>query len=86
LNKAITLVASNISIPPMVPLILCGGLTLGHWLFTGEVVALSPSQMTRAKALEYFWQWFVGSVALAVFVGAAGALLTYLAARLVRRK
>ena len=86
LNKAITLLASNISIPPMVPLVLFGGMLVGHWLFTGEVIELSPKQMTWPHAREYFWQWFVGSVVLAVIVGALGTLITYAVARSLRRK
>lgn len=77
LNKAITLLASNISFPPMVPLILYGGLSLGHWLFTGQALNLSPDEMTRAHAVEHFWQWIVGSVVLAVVLGVLGAAVTY---------
>ena len=88
LNKAITLLASNISIPPMVPLILYGGMALGHLLLTGQRLeaGFSPQQMTRANALEYLWQWLVGSLALAVIVAALGTITTYIIARLVRRK
>jgi len=86
LNKAITLLASNISIPPMMPFILFGALLLGHWLFTGQVLEFSPHQMTWAHVREYFWQWFFGSFALAVLAGAVGTLLTYCVARRVRKK
>ena len=86
LNKAITLLASNISIPPMVPLILFGSMAVGHWLFTGETLELSPRQMTKAHAVEYLWQWVVGSLAFGVIVAAVGAITTYLIARLVRKE
>jgi uncharacterized protein (DUF2062 family) len=86
LNKAITLVASNISIPPMVPFILYGGLALGHRLFTGQALEFSPSQMTRARAMEYLWQWALGSVLLAVLAGALGGMITYGLARATRRR
>ena len=86
LNKAITLVASNISIPPMMPFILYGGLALGHRLFTGQALEFSPSQMTKARAVEYLWQWALGSVLLAVLAGALGGMLTYALARVARRR
>jgi uncharacterized protein (DUF2062 family) len=86
LNKAITLLASNISIPPMMPFILYGALALGHWMFTGHRLDLSVDRMTRAKAFEYLWQWAVGSVALGAVVAAAGTGLTYAVATLVRKK
>ena len=87
-NKAITLLASNISIPPMIPLILYAALALGHWLSTGEPVGFDflPSQMTKARALEYFWQWLAGSMVLAAVVAGLGMLVTYLIATLSRKQ
>jgi uncharacterized protein (DUF2062 family) len=88
LNKAITLLASNISIPPMMPLILYGALALGHWLITGHKLALDfpMRQVTRAGALEYLEQWLVGSLVLALLVAAAGTLVAYSLARLIRQR
>lgn len=88
LNKAITLLASNISIPPMMPLILYGALALGHWLITGHKLALDfpMRQVTRAAALEYLEQWLVGSLVLALLVAAAGTLVAYSLARLIRQR
>lgn len=86
LNKAITAVASNISIPPMIPFILYASLLLGHWMFTGRMIELAPKEMTRTRALEYFWQWVVGSMALAVIVSASGTIIAYSLARLARKK
>jgi uncharacterized protein (DUF2062 family) len=85
LNKAITLLASNISIPPMMPLILYGALALGHWMFTGQGLELSLEQMTRAKALQYLAQWAVGSVALGAIVAVVGTVITYSVALLLRK-
>jgi uncharacterized protein (DUF2062 family) len=86
LNKAITLLASNISIPPMMPLILYGGLALGHWLFTGQGLNVSSQHFTRALALQYLGQWCVGSVVLGAVVAAMGTLTTYSLARLFRQR
>ena len=86
MNKAITLVASNISIPPMMPFILYGALALGHWMFTGQRIDLSLDQMTKTKALEYLWQWAVGSVAVGAIAAVAGMLLTYVIARVFRSR
>jgi uncharacterized protein (DUF2062 family) len=86
LNKAIALMASNISIPPVVPFVLYGELVLGHWLVTGTGLDFSVRQMTRALAMEYFGQWCVGSLALAVLLAVVGITATYSAARLWRHK
>jgi uncharacterized protein (DUF2062 family) len=86
LNKAITLLASNISIPPIMPFILYGGLALGHWLLTGQRLNFSGQQFTRALALQYLGQWCIGSVALGAVVGTMGTLTTYSVARLLRQR
>jgi uncharacterized protein (DUF2062 family) len=86
LNKAIALLASNISIPPIMPFILYGGLALGHWLFTGQALNFSTQQFTRALAFKYLGQWCVGSVALGAVVGTMGTLTTYSVARLFRQR
>ena len=86
LNKVVTLIASNISIPPMMPFILFGALALGHWIFTGERLNLDPADMTRAKALDYLWHWAVGSVLLGAIVGGLGGLVTYVLARIFKAR
>jgi uncharacterized protein (DUF2062 family) len=86
LNKAITLLASNISIPPIMPFILYGGLALGHWLFTGHGLNFSTQQITRSLALQYLEQWCVGSLVLGAAVAAMGIVTTYSVARLFRQR
>ena len=86
LNKLVTLLASNISIPPLIPFILYGELALGHWLFTGAALHFSAHDVTRAVVMNYFWQWFAGSFVVAVAVAVPGTLATYGIARLVHRK
>lgn len=86
LNKAITLVASNISMPPTLPLIFGGSMTLGHWIFTGRTLEWPLSRLTTELAVEYAWQWVVGSFALATIVAVSGAAMTYAIAHMVRSK
>lgn len=90
LNKAVAAVASNISIPPMMPFIFCAALTLGSWLLTGKWFEFSFESLTRsewfAAAKAHAWEWIVGSLVLAIIVSVSGTILTYSIARLVRRK
>jgi uncharacterized protein (DUF2062 family) len=86
LNKATTLLASNISMPPLAPFIVYGGLVVGNWLFAGQPLTLGPHDITMAKVAEYFGAWFVGSVVLGAVVAVAGMTITYCIARLVRRR
>ena len=88
LNKAITAVASNISIPPrraVHPVRRAGVGALGC-LPTKGLQFSDPEQMTKARALEYGGQWFAGSVVLAFLVAALGMAVTYGVARWVKRK
>lgn len=82
LNKAITLLASNISFGPMGFLICGAGYVLGHFLFTGEKLPLAWPGVSR----EIFWQFLTGSMVLAVAVAGLGTVAAYVIARLVKRK
>jgi len=84
LNKAIALLASNISIPPVMPFILYGGLALGHWIFTGHGLDFSARQMTRAVAFEYLGEWCAGSLILGAGLAFFGTMTTYAVARMLR--
>ena len=85
LNKAIALAASNISFPLAAPFILAAGLALGHYLHTGLLIELAPKDAARQIPV-YIGEWFVGSVVLAVLVGALGMLAAYVTARIWRRR
>ncbi len=86
LNKAIALLASNISIPPIAPFILYAALVLGHWLFTKQGLEFSPDDMTMARVWRYFGEWFVGSLVLGGAVAMLGMAVAYGVTRLVRRR
>ena len=86
LNKAIALVTSNISIPPMVPFLLFAATALGHYLFTGQTLMVALTDMTPALAREFIWQWLVGSILLAIIAGVLGTASSYIIARLFWRK
>lgn len=86
LNKATAVLASNISIPPVLPLILYAALALGHWMFTGQALDFAAREMTKARALDYVWHWFVGSLVLASVVAAIGIGTTYALLRLNHKR
>ncbi len=90
LNKAVTLLASNISIPPLGPVFICAGAFLGHWLFTGHGMELPAGTITFQRALDIAfrnaWEWCVGSVLLGVLVATMGTAMTYGVAKLLRHR
>ena len=90
LNKAVTLLASNISIPPLGPIFICAGAFLGHWLFTGHGMELPAGTITFQRALDIAfqnaWEWCVGSVLLGALVATMGTAMTYGVAKLLRHR
>ncbi|MCG3147536.1 MAG: Undecaprenyl-phosphate 4-deoxy-4-formamido-L-arabinose transferase [Verrucomicrobiae bacterium] len=86
INKAITLLASNVSLPPFMPLILYADLLLGHWLLTGEQFELGTRPITWELARQFFGTWLLGSAVLAVTASLAGIAVTYGIARCFKRR
>ncbi len=86
LNKVITLVAANISIPPMIPVILfvsyvTGGFVLG----TNRDIAFH-SGITMEFVRNNLIQYVVGAVILGAVLGLLSGLLTYLLLIIFRKK
>ena len=85
LNKVITLVASNISIPPMIPVILFGSYALGAGIL-GYPLDLSFNEVNFDTVKQNLLQYIVGSVALAVVCALIFGMLAYLPVTLFRKK
>lgn len=84
LNKVITLVSSNISIPPMIPFILYGSFAAGAYIL-GEPVKLIPSELTLESISVSLKQYLIGSVAFAAVAGIAGLAISYLFLSIFRK-
>ena len=76
LNKAIVIIASNISIPPMIPFILFGSMKTGSILL-GQPLALTFHDITFDTVKKMLVQYIPGSIVFALFVGFLGWLLTF---------
>ncbi len=85
LNKAIALVASNISFGPGAIVVTAMSIVTGHWIFTGERLPIPPP-VDYHKINVYFKEWVVGSVVFGLIVGIFGTAVAYLASRWVKRK
>lgn len=86
LNKVITLAVSNISIPPMIPLILflsyiTGGIVLGK----GPGIDFS-NQITFAVVTENLMQYILGSLIFGVILACVLGMITYVLLLLFRKK
>lgn len=68
LNKVVTFAATNISIPPMIPLILFASYAVGGWLL-GRPLLLSLHDISAEALAGSLAQYLVGSVVLAAACG-----------------
>lgn len=76
LNKVITLVASNISIPPMIPFILYGSYVTGC-IVLGRPVSLAITDISLENIWDMLTQYLVGSVIFAAVCSIIFGLLTF---------
>lgn len=76
LNKSLAFLASNISIPPMIPLIVWSSLKVGS-LFTGGGL-LPEAEITRDFIKAHLIQYLTGSFLLALLIAAILGTATYL--------
>lgn len=75
LNKTLAFIGSNISIPPMIPIIIISSLKVGQWIVGGELL---PSEVTEEFIKNNILQYLVGSLVLASFSSIFIGLIIYL--------
>lgn len=86
LNKAISIVVANISIPPMIPFVLYGSFVFGG-MFMEEPVPIGFSkEITLETVKMHGYQYIVGSFALAVTASAVSGIATFLMLKLFSKK
>ena len=64
LNKTLVLLAANISIPPLIPVIIYAGIQLGSFLL-GEEPIIFDKNLSLDTAKSHFQAYILGSIALA---------------------
>lgn len=84
LNKVLAVVASNISIPPMIPFILFGSYVVGCQLL-GNPVSLLFSEVTFDSVMVNLWQYVLGACVLAVVTGVCVWLISWAVLSLFRK-
>ena len=83
-NKVIAIAASNISIPPMIPLILYASFLLGGAL-QNESADVTLSNVMDQSISGFCFQYIIGSLSLGVLLGIVVFSLSYLLLRMTRR-
>ena len=87
LNKALVIIASNISIPPMIPLIIFGSYKMGAIWMGANTVHLEFSRNISLELIRSnLKQYILGSTTLAIVAGSIIGLLAFGLLKLVRRK
>ncbi|TVR39007.1 MAG: DUF2062 domain-containing protein [Cryomorphaceae bacterium] len=86
-NKVVVLLASNISIPPMIPFIIYGSYMMGGWVIdTSERPLQFSTEISVADIGIHFSQYLLGAVMLSLTAGIAVGLLLYLLFLLFRKE
>ncbi|MDB5147437.1 MAG: hypothetical protein JWQ57_1457 [Mucilaginibacter sp.] len=87
LNKGLVIIASNISIPPMIPLIIFLSYKTGGYWMGEKNAAIAFSVNISVKSIgQHLEQYIYGSVTLAAIAGSLAALLTFILLRLFKRR
>ena len=87
LNKVLVLIACNISIPPMIPLIIFVSYRCGsYWVGAAATPLAFSKSLTVAFVSQHLRQYIYGSITLAIAAGLAAGLLTYGVLKVFKRK
>ena len=85
LNKVLTVAASNISMPPMLPFILFGSVLLGG-VVMGNPTTLTLSTINIDSLSASLFQYIIGSFALAIISGIMAGAMTLATLNIFKRK
>lgn len=87
LHKPFVILAANISIPPMIPIIVFGSIVVGGMAMGHPFSQFSFSQVMGLESIaNHFFQYIVGSLLLAVLSGLTSGGVTYLLLLIFRKK
>jgi len=87
LNKALVIIAANISIPPMIPFIIFLSYKIGAFWMGQNAMQLDFSKsITLASIKKNLQQYIYGSISLAIIAGLVIGLFTFILLKLFNRK
>jgi uncharacterized protein (DUF2062 family) len=86
LNKALVIIAANISIPPMIPLILFLSYKMGAlWIGEHAEMISFSKEITFDTVRNNLVQYVYGAISLAITAGVIFGGLTYLGLKIFKR-
>jgi glycosyltransferase involved in cell wall biosynthesis len=87
LNKPLVIIAANISIPPMIPVIIFGSYKMGGFWMGGRAMQIDFSNaLSLASVKQNLLQYIYGSISLAMVAGLAAGLLTFIFLKIIGKK
>jgi glycosyltransferase involved in cell wall biosynthesis len=86
LNKAITLVASNISIPPLIPFILLGSYMTGGLILDNHQAINWDSGISLEFVKKNFFQYLIGSLVFGAVMSILAGAVTWILLSIFRKK
>jgi uncharacterized protein (DUF2062 family) len=87
LNKALVIIAANISLPPMIPFIIYASYKLGAMWMSNHVTEISFSnQLTIASIQQNLTQYIYGSITLAIAAAVVFGLISYILLKIFKQK
>lgn len=86
LNKVITLVASNISIPPLIPFIIFASYLTGGFVLNNHHPVNFDSGITLEFVKQNFFQYLLGSIIFGAAMGILTGLIAWIVLSIFRRK
>ncbi|ASZ11471.1 DUF2062 domain-containing protein [Chitinophaga pendula] len=79
LNRVLVIIAANISIPPMIPLIVFASFMMGkYWVGTDATFLVFTKALTLETIQQNVVQYLYGSITLAILAGLVATGITYL--------
>ncbi|MEO6541422.1 MAG: DUF2062 domain-containing protein, partial [Ferruginibacter sp.] len=87
LNKPLVIVAANISIPPMIPVIIFGSYKMGACWMGSNAMQIDFSRSISLDSIKNnLLQYIYGSITLALVAAVVIGLLTFLFLKLIAKK
>lgn len=86
LNKVITLIASNISLPPLIPFILFGSYMTGGLILNNPNPLDLDSGITMEFVKKNFLQYIIGALVFGAAMGILSGFVSYILLSIFRRK
>lgn len=79
LNKPITILASNISIPPVIPFLIFGSYKVGGWWLGANAMHIQFDKLLSPEAIQKnLLQYVIGSLTIAIVVPFIAGVSIYL--------